>query len=122
MRKNFIHEVRSVAHLAGLQRLYLSNNKVSSLENLSNMPVLSEITLENNPVELQTGVVMTLRARFPSLQYFNLQKVSTLLLSGKKDTASTLPQSASGAHGTPNQQQYCHKQRTLVSSSGQIPS
>ena len=52
------------------------------------MPVLSEITLENNPIELQTGIVKTLRARFPSLQYFNLQKVSTLLLSGKKDTTA----------------------------------
>ena len=108
MRKNFIHEVRSVAHLAGLQRLYLSNNKVSSLENLSNMPVLSEITLENNPIELQTGVVKTLRARFPSLQYYNLQKVSTLLLSGKKDTTTQLQSASGGSHGTPNQQ-YCHK-------------
>jgi len=43
------------------------------------MPALSEITLENNPIEKLGTLLKDLRNRFPSLQYYNLQKVSTLI-------------------------------------------
>ena len=43
------------------------------------MPALSEITLENNPIEKLGTLLKDLRTRFPTLQYYNLQKVSTLI-------------------------------------------
>ena len=44
------------------------------------MPALSEITLENNPIEKQQpNLLKTLRSQFPTLQYYNLQKVSLLI-------------------------------------------
>ena len=58
--------------LTSLQRLYLSNNKISSLENLTNMTALSEITLENNPIEKSANLLRNLRSQFNSLQYYNL--------------------------------------------------
>jgi len=79
LRKNLISEVKEMSQLPALQRLYLSNNKVTSMENVSNMPNLSEITLENNPVEKSENLLRTLKAQFPSLQYYNLQKVSLLI-------------------------------------------
>lgn len=82
VRKNDISEVREIKQLTSLQRLYLSSNQISSLSNLSNMPVLSEITLENNPIEKNDSggsLIKTLRAQFPSIQYYNLQKVGMLL-------------------------------------------
>ena len=58
----------------------MSNNKVTSLSGISNMPALSEITLENNPIEKQQpNLLKTLRSQFPTLQYYNLQKVSLLI-------------------------------------------
>jgi len=54
---------------------------VKSLESVSNMPSLSEITLENNPIEKSENLLKTLKAQFPSLQYYNLQKVSLLISS-----------------------------------------
>jgi len=42
------------------------------------MPSLSEITLENNPVEKQPSILKDLRLTFPALQYFNLMKVSSM--------------------------------------------
>jgi len=50
----------------------LSNNKVNSLDSLKGMPALSEITLEHNPVEKSANLLKDLRAKFPSLQYYNL--------------------------------------------------
>ena len=52
------------------------------------MPSLSEITLENNPIEKSENLLKTLKAQFPSLQYYNLQKVSLLIsnLSSQQQT------------------------------------
>ena len=57
----------------------MSSNKISSLDPVSNMPALSEITLENNPIEKTEGLLKSLKSKFPSLHYFNLQKVSLLI-------------------------------------------
>lgn len=43
------------------------------------MPALSEITLENNPIEKSETLLKTLKAQFPNLHYYNLQKVSLLI-------------------------------------------
>ena len=61
IRKNFIGEIRSIDHLTSLQRLYLSNNKITTMENLTNMPQLSEITLENNPIDKDRDNLRILR-------------------------------------------------------------
>ena len=51
MRKNFVNEINNMGNLAALQRLYLSNNNLTSIEGLTDLTSLTEITLENNPVE-----------------------------------------------------------------------
>jgi len=78
------------------------------------MPVLSEITLENNPVEQQGNLVKNLRSRFPSLQYFNLQKMNNLLTC-QALTAVALSGASMANKQSPADSSFSHKQRTLVS-------
>ena len=79
LRKNLIGEVGQLGKMNSLLRLYLSNNKLASVEGVRSLPALSEITLENNPLEQSEGLLRNLRTQFPSLQYFNLQKVTLLI-------------------------------------------
>ena len=78
LRKNSIKEVCDLKSLTRLQKLYLSNNQISTINAISSLPMLQDLTMENNPVDKSAGFVKFLRERFPSLNFYNLQKVTAL--------------------------------------------
>ena len=53
LRKNKIHTIIELSGLNSLQKLYLSHNSISSLDNIKGetLPSLTDLTLENNPIE-----------------------------------------------------------------------
>ena len=80
VRKNSIIEIRDLSKLSQLQKLFISNNKVSSLSNLGTLPMLADFTCDNNPVEkLQANLLKELKDRYPNLAFYNLTKVSNLI-------------------------------------------
>ena len=70
-----ISEVKDLKELTTLQKLYLSGNKITSFE--QTLPSLIDLTLENNPIDRTFGIIQVFKQKFPALQYYNLQKVST---------------------------------------------
>jgi Leucine-rich repeat (LRR) protein len=53
LRKNKISQIADLSGLNSLQKLYLSHNNISNLDNIKPdcLPSLSDLTLENNPIE-----------------------------------------------------------------------
>lgn len=82
LRKNSIVNIGELRDFPSLQKLYLSNNKLTTFDNVGNLPLLSDLTLENNPIvddKSQVPILLKLlREKYQSLNFFNLQRVSTL--------------------------------------------
>lgn len=58
--------------------MYLSNNFIPSIDNVRDLPALTDITLENNPVDKIAGFWQIVKDKLPSVQFLNLQKISTM--------------------------------------------
>ncbi len=86
LRKN---KIKSIAEIPGglpsLQKLYLSHNQLSSLESVrpESFPALTDLTLENNPVEKTPKFHALVKEKFPSVLYLNLQKFTLPTASAK---------------------------------------
>ena len=59
-----------------MQKLYLSNNNISSTDGFKDLPSLTDLTLENNLVERTPKLHQIMKEKFPSLLFLNLQKVN----------------------------------------------
>lgn len=59
----------------------MSNNSIANLDTLKteNLPSLSDLTLENNPVEKILKFSAMIKEKFPTVLYLNLQKMSVAL-------------------------------------------
>ncbi len=87
LRKNRISQIKDLSSLPNLQKLYLSTNAIANLDNVKELQVLTDITIENNPIEKNCKIHATLKEKFPSLIYINLQKVQFEDLEKKVDSA-----------------------------------
>jgi Leucine-rich repeat (LRR) protein len=69
LRKNKIHTIVELTGLNSLQKLYLSHNNISHLDNVKGeyLPSLSDLTLENNPIEKITRFHATIKEKFPTV-------------------------------------------------------
>jgi Leucine-rich repeat (LRR) protein len=78
LRKNKIHTIGDLTGLNSLQKLYLSHNNISTIDNVKSdvLPSLTDLTLENNPIEKLTKLQTLIKEKFPTVQYLNLQKLS----------------------------------------------
>jgi len=45
--------------------LYLSNNNIASIENIKELPSLTDLTLENNPIEKSIKFQQLIKEKFP---------------------------------------------------------
>jgi Leucine-rich repeat (LRR) protein len=56
----------------------LSHNNISTIDNVKSdvLPSLTDLTLENNPIEKLTKLQTLIKEKFPTVQYLNLQKLS----------------------------------------------
>ena len=61
--------------LPELKKLYLSGNKVATLDSVKSLPALTDITLDGNPIDKCEGIAVTLKEKFPKLVHYNLQKL-----------------------------------------------
>lgn len=76
LRKNKISLISEMSGLNSLQKLYLSHNNISTLESIKSesLPSLTDLTLENNPIEKTLKFHAIIKEKFPTVQYLNLQK------------------------------------------------
>ena len=74
LRRNAITEVRDLKDLTSLLKLYLSGNQISSLDQITALPAVTDITLEGNPID-KPGFTLILKEKFPTLIYYNLVRI-----------------------------------------------
>jgi leucine-rich repeat-containing protein 49 len=74
LRKNKIHTIGDLTGLNSLQKLYLSHNNINSIDTVKSeaLPSLTDLTLENNPIEKTTKLQVLIKEKFPTVQYLNL--------------------------------------------------
>lgn len=71
-RRNEISNVHNIGHLQSLQRVFLSNNKLTSFENilcLFELASLSELALDGNAVSENSNYRDVLIENIPALRY-----------------------------------------------------
>ena len=67
-----MHEIKNMPKL---QKLYLTNNQIDGLHQLNslqNLKSLTDLTIENNPIEKQKGFIAMIKEKIPSLNFLNL--------------------------------------------------
>lgn len=74
LRKNRITQIDDLTGLNSLQKLFLSHNQLASLDSVKpeSLPSLTDLTLENNPIEKAPKFQALIKEKFPSVQYLNL--------------------------------------------------
>jgi leucine-rich repeat-containing protein 49 len=74
LRKNRIHTIGDMTGLNSLQKLYLSHNNIASIDSVKTdvLPSITDLTLENNPIEKIPKFQAMIKEKFPSVQYLNL--------------------------------------------------
>lgn len=74
LRKNKIHTINDLSQLNSLQKLYLSHNNIAKFEaiKVDGLPSLTDLTLENNPIEKLPKFQQSIKEKFPSVLYLNL--------------------------------------------------
>lgn len=92
----------NLSHIGhSLLRFYLSSNSVDSLDCVGSLPLLRELTLDNNPIsdkqDFATDFTRSMLQKFPALIFLNLQKIAGLaqtLQSNPPPTSATLKSSS----------------------------
>jgi len=76
LRKNKISLINKLVGFVSLQKLNLGQNQIKSITNLENsLNSLKELVLDSNPIANSATFSQTLLKSFPSLIYYNLQKI-----------------------------------------------
>lgn len=79
LRRNLIDFVKSLNHLTKLQRIFLSNNKLEkfeSIECLASCPVLAELALDGNPLQMLSNYSAWVLYNCSHLTHLDLKKVT----------------------------------------------
>lgn len=79
LRRNIIDQVNGLNHCPNLQRVFLSNNKIASFENipcLKDCSQLSDLTLDGNLIFNKKGYIEFCLKSCPSLKQLDMRKVT----------------------------------------------